>query len=113
CFITKLVKNCMEMKDSLELNKSTFSVKGDTAHSYRFTGFYFIYEFSDGDRKLIECEKEDANGIGGVGVCGAYHKFEDVIIEGRISKYLDGFTEEEKVQETEFQKRMIDEAKSS
>jgi len=62
---------------------SSFTVVKDLGNmkyksSYRVTGYYFIYTFSDGDRKLIPCPWLFANGIGGYGVCGAYVPFSEV-----------------------------------
>jgi hypothetical protein len=101
----------MDKIDTLVINKSTFSEKNRPDSSYRFTGYYYIYEFADGNRKLLPCNKEDANAIGGVGVCGCYIKFEDAIIGERLSKYGDAFTEEEKEQENTFNQHRIDESK--
>ncbi len=103
----------MDKIDTLVINSSTFSQKGRPDSSYRFTGYYYIYEFVDGNRKLLPCSKEDANAIGGVGACGMYLKFDEVVIGERLSKFGDGFSEEDKKQESSFHQHQIDEAKKA
>lgn len=64
----------MNIQD-IKLNVTCFESDN---HVFRTSNFYFIYTYSNGDRELIICNREDANGIGGSGVCGWIDLFEDV-----------------------------------
>ena len=55
---------------------SSFQTKD--GRSYRVTGYYFCYNFSDGDRRFVRCHKVFANTIGGSGVAGVQISFKDV-----------------------------------
>ncbi len=55
---------------------SSFTTKD--GNSYRVTGYYYCYNFKDGQRKFVRCHKLFANMIGGYGVCGCYIPFEEV-----------------------------------
>lgn len=58
---------------------TTFQIKDGS--KFRFTGFYYIYQFKDGnERKFQPCKRKYGNAAGGTGICGWYTEFENITI---------------------------------
>ncbi len=74
-----------KLKDTI-INKTTFQWVGHDSE-FRLTGYYYIYNTSDGDRLFACVEKENANGVSGVGACGIILHTDDIKILSRVSVF--------------------------
>lgn len=69
-----------------QVNKTTFRwIKH--GGEFRLSGYYYVYNTKDGERIFACVNKNCANAVSGVGVCGIILMVEDVEFLPRISKY--------------------------
>lgn len=70
------------------INKTTFRrKKGNNGHSFRLTGYYFMYRTSDGELLYAHVDKRQANSVSGYGVCGIIAPIGEVKFLKRLSKF--------------------------
>ena len=75
-FFNKLF--CFRAYSSFEYGSKNSVVK----HSYRVTGFIYVYTTSDGERKFVNVRKRNANHVNGYGVCGVIVPFDQIKLSG-------------------------------
>jgi hypothetical protein len=61
----------------MRIGKTCFRYKDS---NFRLSGFYFIYRLSDGEKLFAHCEPQDANGVGGSGICGVITELSQIEI---------------------------------
>lgn len=74
--------------------RNTFEYKGN---SYRLSSWMYIYEFSDGSNTFVPVNKEDANGVSGIGVAGVIAKLEDIKWSERTTSFTDNFIKQKEM----------------
>lgn len=73
------------------LHRSTFKVKGE--HTYRLSGFMYVYVLSDGDRLFAYVNREDANAVSGIGIAGSIVEFGEFEFTDEVTPFSDDYIE--------------------